>query len=149
VSLGAVFAGACAGVGASVPMSAVMLVAQRLGLMGQQPPEKITEAAASRAGNTSRRETTTHAASVVAHLGFGAAAGAVYGVARERLPRAWPGAATGVAYGLAVWAASYQGWVPALGIMPAASRDRPGRPASMATAHVVFGLALDRLLARR
>ena len=47
--------------------------------------------------------------------------------------------------GLSVWAVSYQGWVPALGILPKASEDRPARPAVMVAAHVVYGAVLGAL----
>jgi hypothetical protein len=50
-----------------------------------------------------------------------------------------------VVTGLAVWAVSYQGWIPALGILPKASEDRPARPAVMVTAHVVYGAVLGAL----
>lgn len=36
----------------------------------------------------------------------------------------------------------------ALNIMPPADEDQPGRPGSMAVAHVVFGAALAAVLAR-
>jgi len=43
----------------------------------------------------------------------------------------------------------YMGGLPALGIMPRADRDRPGRPQSMALAHIVYGGVLAALLRRR
>ncbi|MCU1692974.1 MAG: hypothetical protein JWM64_2065, partial [Frankiales bacterium] len=73
-------------------------------------------------------------------LGFGAALGAVAAVLPGRGP------AQGVAVALAAYAASYQGWVPALGILPPATDDEPGRPAVMVAAHVVYGAVLGRLL---
>ena len=44
-----------------------------------------------------------------------------------------------------VWIASYVGWVPAAGLMPRPSRDRPGRPTSMVLAHWIFGGTLGFL----
>src|SRR5687768_3494177 len=69
--------------------------------------------------------------SLVLHLGFGAAAGALRAALAPR--------SSGVAFGLGVWAASYAGWAPALGLMPPPTRDRPGRPATMIIAHVIYG----------
>jgi hypothetical protein len=46
---------------------------------------------------------------------------------------------------LSVWALSYQGWVPALGILPPASRDQPGRQWTMVAAHVVYGVVLGAM----
>src|SRR5262249_36443677 len=48
----------------------------------------------------------------------------------------------GTAYGLAVWAGSYLGLLPALGILSPATRHPPRRTALMIAAHVVFGSAL-------
>ena len=51
--------------------------------------------------------------------------------------------------GLAIWAPAYQGWVPALDILPPATEDRPERAATMIAVHVVYGAVLgefeDRL----
>jgi hypothetical protein len=129
--------GAGAGAAATIAMSAPMLAAQRLGLMGRQPPEAI---AAAVTGDPDSKKTDVLA--VAGHLAFGAGSGALYGLAAGR--RAGP--LTGLAYALGVWAASYQGWLPALGILPPADRDRPGRPAAMIVAHLVFGGTLGRLL---
>jgi hypothetical protein len=49
-------------------------------------------------------------------------------------------------YATGIWLVSYQGWVPALGIMPPASRDRRGRVATMLVAHWVYGAALRELV---
>ena len=57
-----------------------------------------------------------------------------------------PGWLVGVVYGLGVWAVSYKGWIPALGILPPPERDQPGRPVIMVAAHVVYGLVLGALV---
>ena len=54
-------------------------------------------------------------------------------------------ALTGVLYATGIWLVSYQGWVPALGIMPPASGDRRGRVVTMLAAHWVYGAALGTL----
>ena len=61
------------------------------------------------------------------------------------MPRV-PGWLVGAVYGLGVWAVSYKGWIPALGILPPPERDRPGRPVIMVAAHVVYGLVLGALV---
>ena len=138
--------GAAAGALATVPMSAVMLGAQRIGALGEQPPEKISRRALA-AANREPTTTAEKATAATLHFAFGAAAGALYGMfADER--DAWPtAAAKGVGFGLALYAVSYAGWLPALGLMPPPQRDREDRQASMALAHVVYGAALG-LLAR-
>jgi len=148
-TLNAVMEGAVAGGLATLPMSGVMLAAGKAGLMGQQPPEKITEAALDAVGVESPSEKVEKTATVAAHLGYGVAMGAAFSLLHHELrPRGSP-ILSGIGFGLAVWALSYKGWVPALGIMPPPEHDRPGRPESMVLAHVVYGGVLGALVGRR
>ena len=130
--------GAAAGAVATVPMSLLMLAFRTP--MGEQPPDAITTRAAHAVGATPS-EPQADALAVLAHLGFGAATGALYALG----PRVGPPVLRGVVTALGVWAVSYQGWVPALGILPKASEDRPARPAVMVAAHVVYGAVLGAL----
>lgn len=139
-----VIAGAVAGTVATFPMSGAMAMASRGHLLGEPPPRKITRAALERvAPRAVSREVPLDVATAAAHLGFGAAMGALYAVV---LGGRRPSVVSGVVFGTAVWAVSYAGWVPAAGIMPAPSDDRPGRPSSMLVSHWVFGAALARTL---
>jgi hypothetical protein len=54
-------------------------------------------------------------------------------------------AVRGVVTAMTVYAASYQRLIPALGILPRATEDQPGRPAVMVTAHIVYGTVLGVL----
>lgn len=146
------FEGLLSGAVATVPMSAVMLVAGRIGAMGTQPPERVAERAmgATGVGATSKGE--KDVATSVAHLAFGAGGGAAFALLHRRLNLPVHAVAQGVAFGLAVWAVSYQGWIPALGILPPADDDRPGRRRAMIGAHIVYGSvvgAAEARLARR
>ncbi|MFD1911043.1 hypothetical protein [Halodurantibacterium flavum] len=76
------------------------------------------------------------ALTVLSHFGYGAAAGALYAL----LPRR---KSPGALYGVAVWAASYFGWVPGFRILRPASRHPPRRDILMIAAHLVWGLALS------
>lgn len=136
--------GAVAGSVATTLMSLVMLVAQRLGLMGRQPPSHIAEAALDGGENGRPDRTTTKALAVLAHFAFGGASGAGYALAADAVGHE-PNALSGSAFGMLVWAASYAGWVPQLGIMPPPSKDRPGRPTAMILAHLVYGASLGAL----
>jgi hypothetical protein len=154
--------GFAGGVVATVAMSTVMLVAQKAGLLGQMPPKKISERLLATVG--ARRKTPKPARELLAtvlHFTFGGAAGAVFGVAhgvwRTRARGSSSASRTsierapllaGLAFGSAIWAVSYAGWVPALRIMPMPHADRRGRPTSMLVAHWVFGAALAKLVAR-
>jgi uncharacterized membrane protein YagU involved in acid resistance len=138
--------GLVAGTLATFVMSAVMLISKRLGLVGAMPPEKVTAKLLNEAGiHRSAKE--QDAIATALHFGFGAGAGAAFALVAPRplLVRV----PTGMAYGAAIWGVSYMGWVPAVGIMPAADRDRRDRQAVMLIGHLVFGAALGALVGRR
>ena len=94
------------------------------------PPREIIDQVKPPAG-----EHVSRIGTFAAHFGFGALAGAGYAL----LPRGRPG---GVLYGLCVWAASYLGWLPALGILKPASRHPLKRNLLMLAVHVVWGAVL-------
>lgn len=129
-------AGAAAGLIATGTMSLVLALAKKSRLLGEPPPRKFTRKMLNVFGGASRR--TTNLATVFTHAGFGASMGAVYGA----LPPRVANAATGALFGLGVWAVSYAGWVPALGLMEKPSKDRAGRPTAMILAHLVYGATL-------
>jgi hypothetical protein len=119
-----------------------MAGAERLNLLGEPPPKKITRAGL-HAAHAAASPAEVDVLAWASHFGFGAAAGATYAllVGDRR-----PSLASGLLFGTAVWALSYAGWVPALDIMPAPSRDRPMRPEVMLAAHWVYGASLARAL---
>ncbi|MEU4829494.1 DUF6789 family protein [Streptosporangium sp. NPDC023615] len=129
--------GAASGLLATTAMSAVMLAGDRAGLMPDQPPKRIVRAFMP--GHRHRPKQGEKALGTLTHFAFGTACGAAFGVLcrKRRAP-----VTLGVGYGLAIWAVSYQGWVPMMGILPPISDDRPGRPAVMGAAHVVYGATL-------
>jgi hypothetical protein len=149
--LRALLVGAVAGAIATIAMSAVMLGAKRAGITGELPPEKIARRAIEAVADEPPTDHDERAAAAVAHVGFGAAAGAPFALLMTLNPVAWRSAAfaacAGALYATGIWLVSYQGWVPALGIMPAASRDRRGRVATMLAAHWVYGATLGVLVA--
>ena len=145
--VGSLASGAIAGAIATVAMSAVMLGAKRARITGTLPPELITRDAIEAVAGEAPSKAEEDAAVAVAHVGFGAVAGALFALfttrsARRSVPNA---AAIGALYATGIWLVSYQGWVPALGIMPPASRDRRGRVATMVVAHWVYGAVLGVL----
>lgn len=141
--------GAIGGVAGTILMSLVMLGAKKAGLMGQLPPERITEAALEATGEVQARKETVDVLTVIAHFGYGIGAGMLFGIAVRRLRPSLDRGLLGVLYGTLIWFVSYKGWVPALGILPPPERDRPYRPESMLVAHWVYGWTLGKVLARR
>lgn len=134
----------------TVAMSVVMLGAKRAWVTGELPPERITRRAIDAVSAEPPDDHKEDAIAAVAHLGFGAFAGALFGLVRTRTgaARGSPAIAafTGMIYATGFWLVSYQGWVPALGMMPPASSDRRGRVVSMLAAHWVYGAALGVLV---
>lgn len=138
--------GAFAGTVATALMSGLMLGAQRLGITGTLPPEKITSRLLRRRGFHPNREQQKGIATGL-HFAFGAAAGGAFGVIARRLPV--PSVPLGMAYGAGIWGVSYMGWLPSMGLMPRADHDRRDRQAVMLVGHVVFGATLGVLAGRR
>jgi hypothetical protein len=130
--------GSAAGALATLPMSGLIWGARRVGIFHRTPaPEAVATRLVQRV--TGRHATTPpqrQLLTALAHLGFGSGAGAVYGTtAWLRPPTVW----SGMLFGLAVWIISYQGWIPALRLLPAPADDEHGRAATMAGAHLVYG----------
>jgi len=142
--------GAVAGGLATVVMSGFMFAAKKAGkkggLMGEMPPEKITARLLDRLGWKSRSRETQDLLASLTHVGFGAAAGSLFITLERGLRVPGPPVLVGMLFGSCVWLVSYNGWLPALGIMPPLDRDRPGRPQAMLLAHLVYGAALGALV---
>lgn len=138
--------GAAASVIASVVMKAMLTVARRAGLLGEEPPRKLTRKLSARVGIPVHGPALS-ASAFAAHVAYGSMIGAVAGPAiqrlRERRGRVLAGAATGAA----VWTASYAGWIPALDLMARPTKDTPrSRPWVMFGAHLLFGGVLGACL---
>ena len=144
-----VLRGAAAGCAATVPMTIVM-ESLRAVLPAEQhrrmPPREIVDRTIEKAeetvGDAELDRDDRVALTAVAHLAFGAAAGALYG-ATTGSRRA--SVFTGIAYGLAVWAVAYGVGLPSLGLHPAAARDTSDRNEVLIASHVVWGAALATL----
>lgn len=76
---------------------------------------------------------------MVGHLGYSAAAGAVYGLAREEV-RSVPTPLAGAALGLALWVLSFEGWMPAVGIMERTTEKPMKKWPAPIMGHVLFGV---------
>ena len=141
--------GGLAGLLATIPMTFVLEGTRRAMPWWRRPelePQTVTRrllAALGASSTTVARH--RDSATVVSHFGFGATAGALYGVLLPRVIGG--GVARAAAYGVGVFAASYLGWLPALSLFdPRPARDLPAtRAARLVAAHVVWGAALGVL----
>jgi uncharacterized membrane protein YagU involved in acid resistance len=142
--------GALAGLAATAPMTAAMELMHRWLPWRQQhalPPRTITMRTLHKIGiGVPNDEAERLAATLVSHFGYGASAGAIYGLAAPEIPA--PHAVKGVGYGLLVWAGSYLGLLPALGLMSTATRQPAERNTLMIVAHVIWGAALGLMTER-
>jgi len=136
--------GVAAGFAATAPMTLFMDAVHALLPRHEQnglPPEHITARALAKTGVDADAAPGEHdSLSMVAHFAFGATAGSFYTPLAQRLrPHPILG---GVAYGLAVWAASYLGWLPAASLYRSALREPARRNLMIIGAHVVWGAVL-------
>ena len=80
---------------------------------------------------------TRSALTLLAHFGYGGAAGAIYAGAGKRLPGG--PALRGLFFGLLVWTVSYLGLLPSLRVLKPATEHPVRRSALMIGAHFVWG----------
>jgi len=137
--------GALAGLIATFPMTAVMkaihLQLPRW-LRGRLPPEQITVAMAEKvevADELDRDE--QKLLTLASHFGYGTMSGAAFGMLGERVREA--PIISGAGFGLAVWAASYLGWLPAAGVRRSATEEPAGTNAMMIASHLVWGVSMS------
>ncbi len=143
--------GALAGLAATGPMTLAMkLMHEQLPREEQYPlpPRQVTEGLAAKAGVREHLdEDDREAATWLSHFAYGAACGALYGaVSGERVDER--PLLAGAGFGLAVWAGSYLGWLPAAGVLSPATEHPARRNALMIAAHVVWGATAGVVLER-
>lgn len=136
VALGAA-RGAVGGAVATGAMTLFMLGAQRLAEGGRLGPKAITQEMIERTVGDAP-EPVVNAATAVNHLAYGVTMGALYGATAGRSQRL-PPAIRGILFGNAIWALSYKGWVPAMGILPEPEHDITQRQLRVYLAHWVYG----------
>lgn len=177
--------GALAGVAGTLVIDALMKAGQRVAPQASPPmredPGKAVVEQVERATGMDLPAGVEKAGVVSAHVGYGAFMGATFGLLHlaaagaARSATGERGGATdtdrllapradedlgdvvveGAALGLAVWAIGYLGWLPAVGLMPPVTRQRPAQVAAPILNHVVYGLvtagayhAMRRLMGR-
>lgn len=84
----------------------------------------------------------------MAHVGYGTTFGCAFALLYGRWRAPMSPALQGALYGSALWAASYAGWAPLLGLLPPPTRTHPGRWLTLVPAHWVYGSVLGALVGR-
>jgi hypothetical protein len=150
-SLPRALAGAAAGFLGTLPMSIVMLAFHRTLPWTQRdplPPAQVTDRLLAKidlADDLSHDQRS--ALTAVNHFAYGAAMGGLYGTLTPDPLNKHP-VSSGVAYGLTVWAGSYFGLLPSLGLYRPATREPLARNLLLIGAHVVWGASLGLMTDR-
>jgi hypothetical protein len=137
-----VLRGAAAGLVATLVMSVWMLIAERIGWLSQQPPEKITHESIRRATGLRTGGSSLDFLTALVHLGIGMGMGSLFAMIARRRLAAWAVGLLGAWYGLAIWVTNYGHVLPELGLMPRPSEDERRRPHAMIIGHVIYGSVL-------
>lgn len=135
--------GLVAGAIAGVVATAVKSLAERIyppRVHGEpEPPEVLAEKVAGHELD----DTTKTAASEAIHWGFGAAAGAFYGVVAEFYPAAT--AKEGASFGLALMTLTHESALPAMGLSAPPEEQTKREHTSEAASHMLFGVVAERV----
>lgn len=102
-----------------------------------EPPEVLAEKVA---GHELSGTARTLAAETI-HWGFGATAGAAYGVLAEYFPAAT--AKDGASFGMALQALTHEGALPVIGLAATPEEQTPREHASEMATHVIFGIVTE------
>ena len=109
------------------------------------PPRLITEKMTERVGIENRLdEKELTGLTILSHFGYGAVFGAIYALFEQRI--AFGSSLKGALSGLALWAGSYLGWLPAMNILPLATQQPRRRNLLMIIAHVIWGMTLGEVM---
>ena len=143
-----VLRGGLAGLAGTAAMTAAMAAARVAGLTaGELPPRTVARRAEEAAGVLHDLPGPAFEASWIAqHFAYGAAGGAAYALARRRFPGGDPLLAGG-AFGVALWAVGYLGWLPLAGLHPPAHREPGRRVATEIATHLIYGATTALILA--
>jgi uncharacterized membrane protein YagU involved in acid resistance len=125
---------------ATTTMTGVFSSFDLIGWVGQLPPRQIMQRLLP--DDTEPRQ--LNAATIVAHLAYGAALGGVFSLITRS-----PSTGRGALYGIAVCLANYEVGLPVAGIREPLHRDNPREIATLLIGHLVYGADLGRRLARR
>lgn len=134
--------GAFGGLAATAAMTGFMYAGKAAGLLHKPPPKTIT----ARAGRKlhlpvgKSPEPIFDTAWLAGHVAYGTASGVAFALLRRLSPVGT--IASGLIYGGGLWAISYLGVMPALGLFPVPTETSTSQTAIMIAAHGVYGVVL-------
>ena len=103
------------------------------------PPKRAVEWAEEQAGEPNAlTESQETKAAMGAHFTYGSGAGVVYGLLREQMGGI-PAPLSGMLFGVGLWAVSFEGWMPALGVQEATHEKPPKKWPMPIMGHMVYG----------
>jgi uncharacterized membrane protein YagU involved in acid resistance len=153
--------GALAGVAGGLAMTGMVhKVAPRVIPEDMQPdefvPKKAVEWAEEKVnGQDTLSESQEMKVAMGGHLAYSALAGSLYGLARQHVADDIPAPVAGALFGVAVWGLSFEGWMPAVGIMERTTDQPPKKWPAPVMGHIIYGVttalaykALERLTHR-
>jgi uncharacterized membrane protein YagU involved in acid resistance len=83
---------------------------------------------------------------LTSHFGYGIGLAGVFSIVADHLP--FPPLFNGIFYGLAVWAVSYMGWLPAFKVLRPATEFPSARNRLMIFSHAIWGAILGTLTSK-
>ncbi len=143
--LGRIGRGAAAGFAGTLALQALRTASQKawpttMPPMGKDPGEFLVEQVKGVLPAKTRAQVPAFVETAAARslaVGYGLSAGVLYATLR---PASGEPAIDGVVLGLAVWAAGYLGWLPALGLAPPITEQRIEAAVGTALRHALFGV---------
>jgi putative membrane protein len=142
--------GAAAGWIATIPMTISMLIGWMLLPERERyalPPRQIVGKLAERLGQEEKlSDDSLLGITLFSHFLYGAMAGSIYTSLEHKVPL--KNSMKGGLAGLLLWAGSYLGWLPVVGILKPATQHPWRRNVLMIVAHLVWGVTLGKVLGK-
>lgn len=140
--------GGAGGLLGTVALSGFRQALSALGLVYETAPMQVVDRLSEVSKVQDLSPLARRALTVAAHLGYGAGAGAVFGMLREEKEDATSEASVGAALGVLIWGLGWAGWLPLLGVHRAPWTQRTPSVLLPVVDHAFFG-AVWGLLYRR
>ena len=103
------------------------------------PPKRVVAWAEEQAGEPNAlTESQEQKVAMGAHFAYGSGSGVAYGILRRQMPGI-PAPLVGMTFGVGLWAFSFEGWMPALGVQEATTEKPVKKWPAPIMMHMVYG----------